>query len=88
MNNFHILRLNIFCDPSTELSRRDGSNEGHNICVFEKHKNLRQSDPQNLSSPAVYLTLTILAPSKSSPIGKTMDAVPTNTNNMVAMPSP
>ena len=31
---------NIFCDPSLEPSRRDGSNESHNICFHGKIRNI------------------------------------------------
>ena len=32
--NFLMAKQNIFCDPSSEPSLRDGSNEGHNIFFY------------------------------------------------------
>ena len=34
----HILHINIFCDPSLEPSRRDGSNEGSQYMFFLRNK--------------------------------------------------
>ena len=36
---FLFLIETICCDPSFELSRRDGSDEGHNICFYVVYKN-------------------------------------------------
>ena len=61
-------RKNIFCDTSLEPSRRDGSNEGHNICFHREIRNITfELSAISLLSGGLVYTLTIFQCFKKIP---------------------
>ena len=56
MDNETSLHKNIFCDPSLEPSRQDGSNEGPQHMLSLKNKKL-SSVPPLIWSSVIYYTI-------------------------------
>ena len=46
MNCLYILHKNVSRNPSLELSRQDGSNEGYSISFMEKYEKLSLNFPR------------------------------------------